>query len=161
LIARSATRLCHPFAVTATVDYEVRRAQGERELRDALALRHDVFCLEQGVPEREEVDGRDPEGIHLVAVADGQLVGTCRLLIVGRTVQFSRLAVRFSARRRGIATALLEAAEAESRDAGAARIVLHAQTYARALYERVGYRDRGSVFREAGIEHVAMEKELD
>jgi predicted GNAT family N-acyltransferase len=147
--------------VTATVDYEVRRAQGDHELREALALRHEVFCLEQGVPEREEVDGRDPEGIHLVAVADGQLLGTCRLLIVGRTVQFSRLAVRLSARRRGIATALLEAAEAESRDAGAARIVLHAQTYARALYERVGYRDRGSVFREAGIEHVAMEKELD
>ena len=74
LIARAATALCHPFAVTATVDYEVRRAQGDRELRDALTLRHDVFCREQGVPEREEVDGRDPEGIHLVAVADGQLL---------------------------------------------------------------------------------------
>jgi predicted GNAT family N-acyltransferase len=146
--------------VTATVDYEVRRAQGEREFRDALALRHAVFCVEQGVPEREELDGRDPEGIHLVAVADGQLLATCRLLIVGRTVQFSRLAVRTTARRRGIATALLEAAETESRAAGAARIVLHAQTYARDLYERVGYRPRGAVFREAGIEHLAMEKEL-
>jgi predicted GNAT family N-acyltransferase len=148
------------LVVTATVDYEVRRAQGEDELRQALALRHDVFCLEQGVPEREEVDGRDPEGIHLVAVADGQLLATCRLLIVGRTVQFSRLAVRATARRRGIATALLEAADLEGRAAGAARIVLHAQTYARTLYDRVGYRPRGSVFWEAGIEHVAMEKEL-
>ena len=71
------------------------------------------------------------------------------------------LAVRAAARRRGIATALLEAAEEESQDAGAGRIVLHAQTYARSLYERVGYRPRGAVFREAGIEHVAMEKELD
>jgi predicted GNAT family N-acyltransferase len=147
--------------VTATVSYEVRRAQGEHELGDALALRHEVFCVEQGVPEREEVDGRDPEGVHLVAVAGGELLGTCRLLIVGRTVQFSRLAVRASARRRGIATALLEAAEAESREAGAARIVLHAQTYARSLYDRVGYRPRGTAFREAGIEHMAMEKELD
>lgn len=147
--------------MTATVDYEVRRARDDHELRDALSLRHDVFCVEQGVPEREEVDGRDPEGIHLVAVAGGQLVATCRLLIVGRTVQFSRLAVRDSARRRGIATALLEAADAESRAAGAARIVLHAQTYARSLYDRVGYRVRGATFWEAGIEHVAMEKELD
>jgi predicted GNAT family N-acyltransferase len=147
--------------VAATVDYEVRRAQDDHELREALALRHEVFCVEQGVPQREEVDGRDPEGIHLVAVADGQLLATCRLLIVGRTVQFSRLAVRPSARRRGIATALLEAADAESRAAGAARIVLHAQTYARALYDRVGYRARGALFWEAGIEHVAMEKELD
>lgn len=151
-----------PFrGVTATVDYEVRRAQGDSEFREALRLRHDVFCVEQGVPEREEVDGRDPEGIHLVAVTGGQLVATCRLLIVGRTVQFSRLAVRTSARRRGIATALLEEAETESRAAGAARIVLHAQTYARTLYDRVGYRARGSLFWEAGIEHVAMEKDLD
>jgi predicted GNAT family N-acyltransferase len=147
--------------VTATVDFEVRRAHSDHELRDALALRHQVFCVEQGVPEREEVDGRDSEGIHLVAVADRQLLATCRLLIVGRTVQFSRLAVRPSARRRGIATALLEEAEAESRSAGAARIVLHAQTYARSLYDRVGYRTRGAIFWEAGIEHVAMEKELE
>ncbi len=147
--------------MAATVDYKVRRAQGQHELRDALALRHAVFCVEQGVPEREEVDGRDSEGIHLVAVADGELLATCRLLIIGRTVQFSRLAVRPAARRRGIATALLEAAETESRAAGAARIVLHAQTYARDLYDRVGYRPAGAVFREAGIEHVAMEKELE
>ena len=147
--------------MTATVDYEVRRARSQRELQAALAIRHEVFCVEQGVPRREEVDGRDPEGIHLVAVAAGQMLGTCRLVVVGRTVQFSRLAVRAPARRRGIATALLEEAEAESRAAGASRIVLHAQTYARPLYDRVGYRSRGSVFREAGIEHVAMEKNLE
>ncbi len=35
----------------------------------ALELRHDVFCVEQGVPEHEELDGRDHDGIHLVAVA--------------------------------------------------------------------------------------------
>lgn len=144
--------------MAATVDYEVRRAGNAEELRAALDLRHEVFCVEQGVPEWEEVDGRDPQGIHLVAMAQGQLVGTCRLLVVGRTVQFSRLAVRMSARRHGIATALLRVAEDESRNARASRIVLHAQTYARPLYDRVGYRPRGAVFREAGIEHVAMEK---
>jgi len=39
--------------------------------------------------------------------------------------------------------------------------VLHAQTYARELYENAGYRARGRLFWEAGIEHVAMEKLLD
>ncbi len=146
--------------MAATVDYEVRRAENDDERRAALELRHDVFCVEQGVPDWEEVDGRDPDGIHLVAVAGGHLLATCRLLIVGRTVQLSRLAVRRSARRRGIATALLLEADSESRAAGAGRIVLHAQTYARSLYDRVGYVPRGAVFREAGIEHVAMEKEL-
>jgi predicted GNAT family N-acyltransferase len=154
--------------MSTAVRYEVRRARTPQELDAALKLRYDVFCVEQGVPEREELDGRDHEGIHLVAVAidegaddgDGEILGTCRLVMVGRTVQFSRLAVRTSARRQGIATALLEAADAETRAAGGRRLVLHAQTYARPLYEQAGYLPRGNVFREAGIEHVAMEKEL-
>jgi predicted GNAT family N-acyltransferase len=146
--------------VSATVKYEVRQARGQRELDEALRLRHDVFCVEQGVPEHEELDGRDGDGIHLVAVEGNELLATCRLLMVGRTVQFSRLAVRADARRRGIATAMLEIADAEARAAGGRRLVLHAQTYARSLYEQAGYRTRGGVFREAGIEHVAMEKEL-
>jgi predicted GNAT family N-acyltransferase len=146
--------------VSTTLSYEVRRTRDQRELAAALRLRHDVFCVEQGVPEREELDGRDHEGIHLVAVEGGEVVATCRLVMVGRTGQFSRLAVARSARRRGIATALLEAADAEARAAGGRRLVLHAQTYARALYEQSGYLPRGRPFREAGIEHIAMEKEL-
>jgi ElaA protein len=146
--------------VTATVDYEVRVARDEPELEAALALRYQVFCVEQGVPRHEELDGRDGEGIHLIAKADAEVLGTCRLLLVGNTGQFSRLAVQPPYRRRGIATALLEEADAIARAAGARRLVLHAQTYARPLYEGVGYRARGGVFVEAGIEHVAMEKTL-
>jgi predicted GNAT family N-acyltransferase len=146
----------------------IRRARAQGELAATLQLRYEVFCVEQGVPQREELDGRDHEGLHLIAVAgdegetdgSGEVLGTCRLVLVGRTVQFSRLAVRASARRQGIATALLEAADAETRAAGARRLVLHAQTYARPLYEQAGYVPRGSTFREAGIEHIAMEKEL-
>src|ERR1039458_10243078 len=110
--------------MTGGLPYEVRRLQDDEEMAAALALRHEVFCVEQGVPMHEELDGRDGEGVHLVAVSDGDLLATCRLLFVGPTVQFSRLAVRQSARRRGIATALLELAEAETRAAGARRLVL-------------------------------------
>src|SRR5437763_1925743 len=73
----------------------------------------------------------------------------------------ARSPVRRAARRQGIATALLAAADEESRGGGARRIVLHAQTYARDLYDQAGYRPRGRVFLEAGIEHIAMEKLLD
>lgn len=140
--------------------WEIRRVGTQQELDGALALRYEVFCLEQGVPVGEERDGRDGDGLHLIAVQDGALVGTCRLVFVGSTVQFSRLAVAQQARRRGIATALLRQADAESRARGATRLVLHAQTYARSLYEGNGYRPRGREFTEAGIEHVAMEKNL-
>src|SRR5271165_6467526 len=69
--------------------YRVRRAAGADELAAALELRHEVFCVEQGVPEREERDGRDHQGLHLVAFGDGELLGTCRLVFVGSTVQLS------------------------------------------------------------------------
>jgi predicted GNAT family N-acyltransferase len=146
--------------VSGTLQYTVRRLAGPAEMDAALALRHEVFCREQGVPPREELDGRDPEGLHLVAVANGELLATCRLVMVGPTVQFSRLAVTRSARRQGIATALLELAESEARAAGARRLVLHAQTYAQSLYEQAGYRPRGRVFVEANIQHIAMERVL-
>lgn len=144
----------------AQQEFEIRRARGDEEIRAAVALRREVFVVEQGVPEREELDGRDREGLHLVAVAGGEVVGTCRIVMVGGTAQFSRLAVRKWARRQGIATALLEMADAETRTAGGHRVVLHAQTYARKLYDKAGYRPYGRVFWEAGIEHVAMEKRL-
>ena len=143
-----------------TLIYDIRLASGTEEMAAVLALRHEVFCEEQGVPVREEVDGRDRDAMHLVAVNGETLLATCRLLFVGPTVQFSRLAVRSSARRNGVATALLERADEEARKGGARRMVLHAQTYARSLYEAAGYEPRGKVFMEAGIEHVAMEKYL-
>lgn len=139
---------------------EIRRVTDRAEMDAALDVRHRVFCVEQGVPKHEEIDGRDPDAVHLVAIEDGVVVGTCRLLFVDRTVQFSRLAVEPSARRRGIATRLLQAADAEALAAGAKRIVLHAQVYARDLYLADGYEPRGHTFVEAGIEHIAMEKRL-
>ncbi|MGI8904816.1 MAG: GNAT family N-acetyltransferase [Solirubrobacteraceae bacterium] len=147
--------------MTPTLLYDVRRARSKGELTAALDLRHEVFCDEQGVPASEELDGRDQDAVHLVAVREGELLGTCRLLMVGQTAQFSRLAVAAQVRRRGIATALLGAAEQDARAAAARRLVLHAQTYALTLYESAGYRSRGGRFVEAGIEHVAMEKQLD
>jgi predicted GNAT family N-acyltransferase len=139
---------------------EVRRPRDDDELAAALAVREEVFCGEQGVPLEADLDGLDDEAVHLVAV-EGEVLGTCRLLIEpGGTAKFARLCVRASARGRGVARALLDAAEAEARAAGARRIGMHAQTDALPLYERAGYTTYGERFDEEGIEHVGMEKQL-
>ena len=123
-------------------------------------LRYQVFCVEQGVPRREERDGRDQQALHLVAVAGGEVLGTCRLVFVGRTVQFSRLAVRATRAATGSRRRCSRRPTRETRAGGANRLVLHAQTYALPLYEAAGYETRGPRFVEAGIEHIAMEKVL-
>lgn len=139
----------------------VRRVESAAELRQAMDLRRRVFCDEQGVPLRDEVDGRDGEGLHLIAVSDGgTIVGTCRIIFAGSTAQFSRLAVDAGLRRQGIASLLLDRAESEARARRSRKMVLHAQTYAISLYEGQGFRARGTTFRDAGIEHIAMDKRL-
>ena len=139
---------------------EVRPAQGADEVRAALALRHDVFVAEQGVPLADELDGRDDDALHLVAVQGGRVVATCRLLRVGDGVKLGRLAVAADARGRGIASRLLAEAEAQALAGGERRIALDAQTGALALYERAGYSARGERFMDAGLEHLRMEKRL-
>ena len=139
---------------------EVRAAAGAREVAAALALRHEVFCGEQGVTEADELDGRDGEALHLVAVEEGRVVGTCRVLLDGGIAKFGRLAVERAARGRGLADSLLALAEERARAAGAGRMALHAQIDARGLYDRRGYVPLGDPFEEAGILHVTMEKRL-
>jgi predicted GNAT family N-acyltransferase len=139
---------------------EVRAARDDEELGAALALRHAVFVVEQRVPVADELDGRDDGALHLVAVEDGTVVATCRLLADGATVKLSRMAVAASARRRGIASALLQEAERRVREQGAQRLALSAQTDALGLYERAGYDAYGRRFMDAGIEHLMMEKRL-
>jgi ElaA protein len=143
------------------VTLEVRRPRDERELAAALALRLEVFCDEQGVTFEGDRDGRDDEALHLVAVGEDDVVGTCRLLVEpSGTAKFGRLCVRDGARGKGVGAALLEAAEREARAAGARRIGMHAQTDALRLYRRAGFTEYGERFDEEGIEHVGMEKAL-
>jgi predicted GNAT family N-acyltransferase len=139
---------------------EVREALSDDEVTAALALRSRVFCGEQGVSFEADQDGRDPEATHIVAVDEGDVIGTCRLLFRGQVARLGRLAVEPDRRGDGIGAAILREADRVAVDAGAETIALHAQTYARTLYEHAGYEEQGPTFTEEGIEHVAMEKRL-
>jgi predicted GNAT family N-acyltransferase len=137
---------------------EVREARTESELAAALELRERIFCGEQGVSFESDQDGRDPEATHIVAVDDGVVIGTCRLLFRGPVARLGRLAVERDRRGDGVAAEILDEADRIASEAGMESIALHAQTYAQSLYERAGYEPYGPIFVEEGIEHVAMEK---
>ena len=139
---------------------EVREALTGEEVTAALALRERIFCGEQGVAFEADQDGRDREATHIVAVEDGTVIGTCRLLFRGEVARLGRLAVERGRRGDGVAGAILREADRVATEAGSETIALHAQTYAQALYESAGYQERGARFVEEGIEHVAMEKRL-
>jgi predicted GNAT family N-acyltransferase len=138
----------------------VREVLTDHEIADALELRERVFCEEQGVSAEADRDGRDGEATHIVAVDGDRVIGTCRLLFRGGVARLGRLAVEPERRGNGIGAAILREADRIARAAGAEAISLHAQTYAKELYLRDGYEERGAAFVEEDIEHVSMEKPL-
>jgi ElaA protein len=127
------------------------------DLATCLALRRVVFIEEQGVPEAEEVDGRDGEAVHLLARRDSVPVGTARILIAGDTGKIGRVCVLPEARGIGAGTALVQAAVAHLRGVpGVVRARLGAQVHALGFYERLGFEATGPVYDDAGIPHRDM-----
>ncbi len=139
---------------------DVRPARDRDEIDQALALREQVFCVEQGVPLAADQDGLDDLAIQIVAVEEGRVIGTCRVLVEGGVGRLGRMAVEAAARGRGLGAAILAAAEQSARDAGARLMRLHAQRHVEHLYAAAGYTPYGEPFVEEGIPHVGMEKPL-
>ena len=139
---------------------DVRVAADSSEVDEALELRRRVFVGQQGVALDADRDGLDPRALHLVAVDDGHVIGTCRLVFDGPLARLGRMAVEDDYRGRGLGAAILAEAEEQARAAGSERMRLHAQTAARSLYERGGFVVQGQEFMEEGIPHLTMEKPL-
>lgn len=126
----------------------------------AHAVRHEVFVVGQGVPASLEVDGRDDQATHVVALHDGEVVGTARFRAVNDDVKAERVAVLARCRGLGLGAQLMAVLEAEARAQGFRRVVLHAQADVIDFYLRLGYAGHGQRFVEAGIEHLSMHKAL-
>jgi predicted GNAT family N-acyltransferase len=124
----------------------------------ASRIRFDVFVEEQKVPAEIELDDWDAKSLHALAYdAVGTVVGTGRLLPDGH---IGRMAVLANARGTGVGTALLTALMQAARARGDRDVVLSAQTHAVAFYARLGFAVEGSIYQEAGIDHVDMRREL-
>jgi predicted GNAT family N-acyltransferase len=136
------------------------RPAADAELAAVYELRHRVFCVEQGVPEDLERDEDDGAALHLVAVDEDAVIGTCRLVRGEESWRLGRMAVLEGRRGDGVGGRLLDSAHAEALRAGARRMVLASQVPARGFYERRGYIAQGEEFMDAGIPHVLMTLDL-
>jgi len=145
----------------------VRRAETDADREAALAVRREVFVEEQGVPEDIEVDGKDDEAVHFVAVDDGTPVGAARLratdaatVAEGTVGKVERVAVVADRRGEGLGRAIMAELESTAAGLGLDELELHAQLHVEAFYDELGYETTSGVFEEAGIDHVEMRTEL-
>ena len=140
----------------------IRVSRSPEDIERCVVVRRIVFVEGQGVTEREEVDGLDPECAHLLAEDEGRLVGTARLRDGGQgKAKAERVAVLEEQRGRGTGRALMRALEEAAREAGFREVVLAAQVSAIPFYERLGYEAYGEPFFEARIEHRYMRLPLE
>lgn len=130
------------------------------DLPTCWALRRVVFVEEQAVPEALEVDGLDPEALHLLASLDGQPVGTARMFLKGETGKIGRVCVLREMRGRGIGAALIRAAVEELHARGLKKAKLGSQVHAIPFYEGLGFVAEGPVYDDAGIPHRDMVRAL-
>lgn len=130
------------------------------DLDTVLGIRRTVFIEEQSISFEDDVDGKDPDAVHLVAEADGVAVGTARLLLSGEVGKIGRVAVLPAFRGKGFGKALILFAIDELARRGAKRAMLGAQVQAAGFYEALGFRAFGPEFIDAGIPHREMVLEL-
>ena len=130
---------------------------GWTDAADALRkVRHDVFVVEQRVPESLEWDDADATSLHALAVdASGEPIGCARLLPDGH---IGRVAVLRPWRRHGIGTALMRRLIDESMRRGDGTVIVNAQVTAIAFYTALGFTVAGEPFDEAGIPHRVMHR---
>jgi predicted GNAT family N-acyltransferase len=140
------------------MEFTVRLADWTRDQRLLKSIRHEVFVVEQHVPEALEWDGIDARCRHAIAEdSAGRAIGCGRLLPDGH---IGRMAVRSGWRSKGVGAALLERLIALARERGDTKVMLNAQTHALPFYARFGFVPVGEPYEEAGIPHIAMERAL-
>lgn len=134
------------------------------QLAQCLAIRKEVFVLEQGVSPEEEWDSYDaaPDRcLHLLLLdEDGATVGTGRVKpFEDGMAKLQRIAVRAERRGRGTGAALVRAMEQAAREQGYGGAVLDAQVQAEGFYAKLGYAPVSpDIFLDAGIPHVRMSR---
>ncbi|MQF82681.1 GNAT family N-acetyltransferase [SAR202 cluster bacterium AD-802-E10_MRT_200m] len=139
----------------------IKTVESQQESEAVQSLRIVVFVTEQGVPLTIEIDEEDVNAIHAIAFWDGSIIGTGRLIIDTLSeARIGRMAVKMPGRRQGIGSAILRFLEHVAVLRGINFITLHAQEYVKQFYTEAGYIQHGDTFREAGILHVEMTKEI-
>ncbi|MFN8349535.1 MAG: GNAT family N-acetyltransferase [Spirosomataceae bacterium] len=136
-----------------------------RQLYAILALRIDVFVVEQNCP-FQDADGKDLVAWHCLGVDDeGDLVAYTRLFDVGLSYEgytsIGRVATSQKVRGQGVGQQLIAySIEQCEKLYGLHPIKIGAQQYLLKFYESFGFRSTGEDYLEDGIPHTIMIREV-
>lgn len=121
-------------------------------------LRIEIFVKEQGVPEENEFDEFDNTVPHLVIFSDGEPVATGRIIPYGEnSVKIGRIAVKKDKRGLHLGERIVKELLRKSKEDGAEKVYVGAQTHAVGFYEKCGFQKVGTPeYLEENIPHYDM-----
>ena len=137
-------------------------ALSKEELYALLALRQEVFVVEQDCPYLD-ADGQDQESHHLLGFQDQELVAYARAFPPGAVypeAAIGRVITAPSIRGTGMGRPLMqEAIRWVEKEWGAVPIKLSAQAHLEGYYGSLGFVICGAGYDEDGIPHVPMRRD--
>lgn len=142
---------------------KAKRITFEEDLNKAFDIRKAVFVEEQGVPLEDEFDEFDKlngQCEHILVYFEEHPVGTGRIRWVDEYGKLERICILEPYRKFGLGKVIITALEEIAQERGSTRVKLHGQTHAEGFYKKLGYQTSSSVFKEDGIPHYLMTKEL-
>ncbi|MFH0357954.1 GNAT family N-acetyltransferase [Streptococcus sp. A27] len=130
-----------------------------QELYTILTLRTNVFVVEQACP-YPEVDGKDPNCLHLLGTINGELVAYLRILPAGLSydeVSIGRVVIKSSHRGKGLGRPMMEQAiHFITNEWKESQIKIGAQAHLEKFYSSLGFEPVSEVYLEDDIPHLDM-----
>jgi predicted GNAT family N-acyltransferase len=131
----------------------IEAADWAQDKAELIKLRGIVFVQEQNVPVSREIDGLDPDCLHVKALLGSQTIGTARLLPDGC---IGRMCVLKEFRNQNVGSKMLDNLIQQAFSAGTNEVSLNSQTYAIPFYQKNGFVICSDEFMDANIPHRKM-----
>ena len=139
------------------MNFSTKIADFTKHKQQILYVRNQVFVIEQKVPVELEIDGLDENAVHVLVLDGKKPVGTGRMLSDGH---IGRICVLKSYRNMGIGKLVMNIFIDTAKKKNFLKTWLGAQCSVTDFYKELGFRETGSVFDDAGIDHIKMVKKL-
>lgn len=119
---------------------QIRIVDKDIDLKKAFDIRQKVFVEEQGIPQELEYDEMDKSSIHVLAIYNGEILGTGRLTEdKNETGSISRIAVLIPHRGKGIGKLIVKSLEKIAEKNSVKNLRLEAHYYLEQFYENLGF----------------------
>ena len=142
------------FTLTVTV--------AEDDIAEARRIRIEVFADEQGIPVNLDDDGLDGSAFHVLCRANGEIIGTGRLVKETESKGIlGRIAIRSEYRSRGLGSLIVKKLESVATQEKLTTLSLQPHKHLEGFYRRLGYHIVPGTEFVAGHELLTMCKEME